>query len=426
MMRASYVPWLHMHQPLVWWKFGKEEKMIGNLEKMFLSNDSDEMWNAGLMFRAYSNPAKYVRLLKKDGYEPKIMLDFSGLLLESLDNFNKEVNVEGEKISRVIQNLKEVMTKFPENIEIAGTAYSHCYFPATPVEDWSYQIEEWRNVFKKLFGNRCLERVKGFWLPEMGVPGFEDRLASLTKAIGEFYDWCILPLEAVEGYEQLSYEKRIQIACEPHSIRYSGSSLPVIFRFPPDVIDQQAGCEANLLYKKSLEAANIFKKVSSKPALIVPASDGENGNVMMNEFFPQTFVPFFQRKMDDKISSMTVSEFLKSFYVSGGEIIPRNDIKLKTVGASWLGGHKSWFEGTKRQEMEDKIHELSRKFHELEMNFEDRAQEKEISDLRKLLLISETSCYVFWNVDFWFNQGEKTMALLERKIQLLNAKKKQF
>jgi hypothetical protein len=413
-----------MHQPLVWWKIGKEEKLIGNLEKMLLSRDSDEVWNAKLMLRAYNNPAKFISLLKKNGYEPKIMLDFSGLLLESLANFEKEVNVEGEKISNVTKNLKEVLTKFPANIEIAGTAYAHCYLPATPVEDWHYQVEEWRNVFKKIFGRKCLERVKGFWLPEMGVPAFEDRLGEMIKVIKEFYDWCILPLEAVEGYEQLSYEKRIQIACQPHLIKYSGYSLPVIFRFPPDVIDQQAGCDANLLYKKSEEATNIFSKVSKKPALIVTASDGENGNVMMNEFFPQTFLPFFQKKVNDKISSMTVSEFLNKFYETNGKIIPKNEIKLKTIGASWVGGHKSWFEGTKRQEMLDKIHALSRKFHEIEMNVESKSIGKEMNDVKRLLLVAETSCYVFWNVDFWFNQGEKTMAVLDKKISLLSSEKR--
>jgi hypothetical protein len=406
-----------MHQPLILLDKGREKRLISNIEKMLLSKDDAEAWNAKLMMRAYNNPAKYIKQLKKDGYEPKIILDFSGILLESLNDFDKEITVDGEKISKIINRLKEVFMKYPSNTEIAGTAYSHCYFPSTPEEDWLYQIEEWRNAFKKIFGNKCLERVKGFWLPEMGVPGFEDKLSKLIKTIKEFYDWFILPLQAVEGYEQLSYEQRINIVCQPHLLKVLNQSLPVVFRIPTDLIDQQAGCDVNCVYENIKKATSIFRKSSSKPALIVPTSDGENGNVMMNEFFPQTFVPFFKKKVDDKICSMTITEFLHKFYEKNNIISPDSEIKLKTIGSSWVGSHKFWLEGTKRQEIMDKIFQISREFHEIEGKIKNK--EAEINDIKRLLLIAETSCYVYWGTEFWFGQGEELINLVHKKIEKL-------
>jgi len=199
-----YVPWLHMHQPLVW----VNGKLISNLYKMLISESQKVRWDAKLIARAYKNPAKYVKILSEGGFSPKIMLDYSGILLESLDELGKkgifdEIEIEGEKVGDIIKTFKEVLRKFPEAIEFAGTAYSHCYFPVTPEQDWILQIEEWRETFKKIFGLNNLKRVKGFWLPEMGVPGYEDKLDKLIKVISEYYEWCILPLQALEGYENL-------------------------------------------------------------------------------------------------------------------------------------------------------------------------------------------------------------------------------
>jgi len=406
-----------MHQPLVW----TNSKPISNLEKMFHSKGHMERWDAKLIARAYKNPAKYVKRLKKGGHKPRIMVDYSGILLESLEylsqkKFFTKARVEGKKIGNIIKSLKEVLNKHPDCIEFAGTAYSHCYFPATPEEDWVYQLDEWKKVFRKLFGKKSLKRVKGFWLPEMGVPGFEDKLSKLIKAVLDAgYEWIILPLQAAEGYEQLSLEKRIQAVCQPHLLKARDQSIPVIFRVPTYFIDQQSGCDTNELYRKAREAAKIFSKISDRPALIVPAGDGENGNVMMNEFFPQTFVPFFKNKIDNKVSSMLVTEFLRKYYTKNGKITPKSKIKLKTLGASWIGSHGSWIEGTRRLKMIKKVERLSKEFSERKRDLKG----KTLEEAKKALLIAETSCYVYWDIDFWFNQGEKALLFAYKKLKTL-------
>jgi len=416
-MKICYVPWLHFHQPLVW----LNNKLTSNLQKILSSKNSREVWNAKLILRAYKNPATYIKKLKKQGYEPKIMLDFSSILLESLKELGEKkilnkIKVEGERIGNIIKLYKEILEKFPNSIEIAGSAYSHCYFPATPEQDWKYQIEEWRNTFKKIFGSKFLEKVKGFWLPEMGVPGFEDKLTKLIKTIKENgYEWLILPLQALKGYERLSLNERITVACQPHLLKIGKESIPVIFRIPTYFIDQQSGCEAEELYRKVLDAGEIFSKKSKKPALVVPASDGENGNVMMNEFFPKTFVPFFKKKLN-KVFSFTITEFLNKYY---SEI--KSEIKIKTLGASWVHTHRFWLEGTRRMEMVKKIKELSKDFSKLKRSLEGKrltkGQKNYFEEIKKNLLIAETSCYVYWGDDFWFDQGDRQISFTHKKIK---------
>lgn len=406
-----------MHQPLVWLRANKEENLVSNLQKMLLSKDSREAWDGKLIARAYKNPAKYVKQLKKEGYDPKIMLDFSGVLLESLVELGKnkvfdEIEVEGERIGDIIKLFREVLNEFSSSIEVAGTAYSHCYFPATPEEDWIYQIEEWQATYKKIFGREALERVKGFWLPELGIPGFEDKLVKLIRVLNDAgYEWLILPLQAVEGYEHLSYEERIQVACQPHMLKIKDQAIPVIFRFPSYIIDQQAGCEAKEVYDKAKHVGKIFK--SKKPALLVPACDGENGNVMMNEFFPKTFVPFFKERVNNSIGSLTVSEFLDKFYKKNGKFDIKSEIKVKIFGASWVDTHKFWLEGTRRMEMVKKIEELSKRFHSIKERLKGKSL---LEEVKRALLIAETSCYVYWGTDFWFDQGEKAIEFANRKM----------
>ena len=404
-MKAVYLPWLHMHQPMV---FSEDNEIIGNLEKMFSSEDSRDQWDARLMVMAYRNPAFWVRNLEDEGKHPRVAVDFSGILLENLEKTRRlfsEMDVDGNVIGDVIGLWKRVLHEFPNSIEFAGTAYAHCYFPVTPEEDWEYQIDFWRNVFRSLFGAEQIERVKGFWLPEMGVPAAEglDRLVKLLRSRG--YEWLILPIEAVKRERTLTFEEQVETFCQPHVLRTEGGEMNVIFRPKYNFIDQQAGCDSNGAYNKCLEAARISEKSGRKcPALVVPASDGENGNVMMNHFFPDTFIPFFREKQNNEVSSMTITQYLK-------EYPPDSEIQLEDVGGSWLGTHSHWSSGDRRLEMKRKIEELSNRFHSC------HRKASRNNEALKALLLAETSCYVYWNSSFWFDQGEKMIKFAYEKME---------
>jgi hypothetical protein len=404
-MKAVYLPWLHMHQPMV---FDGNDEIIGNLENMLSSDDSRDQWDGRLMARAYRNSAFWVRNLEAEGKHPRVAVDFSGILLESLKKMNgliSQKDVDGNVIGDVIELWRQVLHEFPDSVEFSGTAYAHCYFPVTPEEDWENQVDFWRKVFCSLFGPEPTERVKGFWLPEMGVPA-ADRLGGMVRLLKKKgYEWLILPIEAVKAEKTLSYEKHVEIFCQPHILRTEGEEMTAIFRPKYDFIDQQAGCDANGVYNKCIDAARISEKAGRKcPALIVPASDGENGNVMMNQFFSDTFIPFFREKADEKVSSMTITQYLK-------EYPPDSEIELQNVGGSWLGGHSQWGGGDRRIEMKKKIEELSRRFHERQ------TEASRSEEALKALLLAETSCYVYWNSDFWFDQGEKMVEFAYRQME---------
>jgi hypothetical protein len=401
-----------MHQPLVW----HNKKLTSNLEMMLESGNNDVKWNAILMSRAYKNPAKYIEKLNKGGFDPKIMLDFSGILLESFKQLAKKfkkIEVDGQKIGDIIKLYKQVLKKDPSSMEFAGTAYSHCYFPVTPERDWEWQIEEWKRTFKKLFGNKSLKSVKGFWLPEMGIPGEEDKLVKLIKILKKYgYEWIILPIEAVEGEKEMSQEERLIMTSQPHTLSVKNECITVILRARYDFLDQQAGCDANCVYEKCSKVIDLFKK-NKKPALIVPASDGENGNVMLNEFFSQTFVPFFKEKIDEKVSSLTITEFLNEYY----DQKITSTIKLKGIGGSWIGGHKQWTEGDERLRVIKKIEKISKKIHEINPKKLDKESKRLYDQIKWLLLISETSCYTYWGTSFWFSQWEKVNSLLTKYLE---------
>jgi hypothetical protein len=400
-MKSFWVPWLHMHQPLVF----IDDKLESNLKKMLLSKDSKENWDAKLIARAYKNPAIYVEKLAK--FDPKIVLDFSGILLESLNQlsgFLEDVYVGEEKIGNIIESYKIVLRKYSDAIEFAGSAYSHCYFPVTPERDWRWQIEEWQNVFSSIFGKSQLKKVKGFWLPEMGVPSYGDKLSNLIKILRDFgYEWLILPLFSVKDYYKLTYEQRISLITKPFNLKVNNQEITVIFSAPYYFIDQQAGVSASYIYEQCIKASEFSK---DKPALVITASDGENGNVMMNEFFPKTFTEFHTKVKDDKVSSILVSEFLEKFYK--GEKLDEVDLNL--LGASWIGGHERWIWGEKRSAIAKKVDEVSKMINE-------RVDEKNFKELLRLLLIAETSCYVYWGIDYWFSQGERVLKILKKKVE---------
>lgn len=404
-MKAVYLPWLHMHQPMV---FAEDNKIIGNLEKMLSSDDSRDQWDGRLIARAYRNPAFWVRNLEQEGRHPRMAVDFSGLLLESLEKMSRlqtVKDVDGNAIGEIIKLWGQVLKDFPDSFEFAGTAYAHCYFPLTPEQDWEPQVDFWKKVFSSLLGPGPGQRVKGFWLPEMGVPP-QEKIGSLVELLrNKGYEWLILPTEAVKTEKTLTYEQHVGIFSQPHILRTEKGEITVIFRPKYDFIDQQAGCDAAGVYNKCIEAARLSEKTGRKgPAILVPASDGENGNVMMNHFFSDTFIPFFREKTDEKVFSMTITQYIE-------EYPPTNEIELQSVGGSWLGTHSQWSAGDRRLKMREEIEQLSRDFYEWQ------AKNPRNENVLRALLTAETSCYVYWNSDFWFEQGERMIKFAYQQME---------
>lgn len=399
---AVFVPWLHMHQPPIW----VGDRLTGNLEKMLNGEpNSEEQWNAQWFAQAYKNPARYVEILTHEGHSPRIMVDYSGVLLEELARLStgifNHLHVDGEVMGDVIGLWRRVLSNYPDAVEFAGTAYSHCYFPATPERDHKGQIMEWRRVFANLFGQDALSRVRGFWPPEMGMTGNPAealRFIRLLKKCG--YEWIILPnsaLEHPEGWSVPALENRVHWLV----VEAGGESERIlcVVRDTDMGIRQQSGhnvdgCINDIRYRgKVLQDAEV-------PPLIVPTSDGENGNVMMFEYFRNTFAPMFRNSNCwQDVEFMTVSRYLDQYLQNG----PSTEVKLKPTGGSWIGGHQSWNEGDRRQRVLMAVEQLSQ-------DYNLAVQEKRMDSYQLPLLLCETSCYVYWNSDFWFDQADRCVA----------------
>jgi hypothetical protein len=404
-----------MHQPPIVVETDSNSVILGNLEKMLDGpQNSEESWNAQWYALAYKNPARFAKLLKSEGYEPRMMVDYSGVLLEEMAKLSangkfEHLDVGGEKLGDVIGLWREVLEEYPETIEFAGTAYSHCYFPATPERDAEAQIMEWRRVFAELFGEKALSRVRGFWLPEMGMTGDAAealRFIRLLKKCG--YEWLILPnaaLERPEGWSTPELENRVhRLVVESEG---ESEEILCVVRDTDMGIRQQSGQNAEGCINDIRYRGQVLREAGSKiPPLVVPTSDGENGNVMMFEYFKNSFAPLF-RDRHPEIEFMTVSEYIDA-YVAGGVL---TEVRLKPTGGSWIGGHQSWEEGDLRQRVLVAVEQLSRDYAEIE------AAGKLSPEQKRALLLCETSCFVYWGSDFWAQQADKFIGRAREAIR---------
>ncbi len=408
---AVFVPWLHMHQPPIWIGEGRESRLVGNLEKMLNGpENSEERWNAQWFARAYQNPARHARTLIQEGYAPRIMLDYSGVLLEELarlshDGTFERCIVEGEPIGDLISQLRDVLQTYPEAIEFAGTAYSHCYFPATPERNFEAQVREWRRVYAQLFGKAALARVRGFWLPEMGMMGEGElaiRFLRLLKRCG--YEWLILPRAALArptGWSDPELENRVHwLVVEAGGER---EQMLCVVRDTETGIRQQSGQNAEGCIGDARYRGSVLSP-SGLPALVVPTSDGENGNVMMFEFFPNTFAPLFRCAAQwPDIAFMTVSEYLDSYLADG----PQTEVRLGTIGGSWIGDHQSWNAGDLRRRVLVAVEQLSADYAQIAQG--GRLTGEALAEAERAVLLCETSCFVYWNSTFWAEQAERCL-----------------
>ncbi|MDJ0557103.1 MAG: glycoside hydrolase [Microcoleaceae cyanobacterium MO_207.B10] len=396
---AIFVPWLHMHQPPIW----SNGQLIGNLEKMLNGTpNSEEHWNAQWFAQAYKNPARYAKQLTAEGYQPRMIVDYSGVLLEEMAKLSKNgtfsnLHVDGEAMGDVISLWREILNDYPDTIEFTGSGYSHCYFPATPERNHEAQIMEWRRVFADLFGEEALSRVRGFWPPEMGItgnPGEALRFIRLLKKCG--YEWIILPnaaLEHPEGWSTPELENRVHwlvVESEGESER-----ILCVVRDTDMGIRQQSGQNADGCIN---DVRYRGKEVGTKPpALVVPTSDGENGNVMMFEYFKNSFAPLFrERDRWSDVGFMTVSQYIDTYLTEG----PTTEVRLKSTGGSWIGGHQQWQEGDLRQQVLAAVEQLSQDYAKIVESGKGSAEKT------RILLFCETSCFVYWGSDFWADQAK--------------------
>jgi hypothetical protein len=419
-IEAVYVPWLHMHQPDLWWDFGQGNRLMGNLERMLaFAPDTLEHNLASTFCAAYKNPAIYARRSRDEGVCSRIVLDFSGTLLRSLAVLSEggildRISAGGETVGNIVQAYRDTLARCEDRIEIAGSTFFHCYLPTTPDEDIPGQIEAWREQFGRMFGQRALSRVRGFWPPEMGIFGDEERLAMLIRTLRRYgYQWILVPRSAVRAPQNFSTAR---IENLPHWIEARDGlrreRMVAIVRDTEFSLRQEKGISAReivngLRYRARMLAADGV----GAPALAVGVCDGENSSFIRNEFFQETFLALGREALfEPGITSMTISEYLAAYFPDG----PKTTVTIRPEGGSRIGGHAGWQEGERRRRIIREIHDLSRRLHDLEKRVRSRRKHStaildDIARARMAVWNCGTSCYVAWGTEFWFGQAWQSL-----------------
>ena len=433
---------LHMHQPTI--PAGKNGKLISNLQYMFDNISEGDNHNAEPFSQCYKRLGEIIPSLIDQGYDPKIMLDYSGNLLWGIEQMGRE---------DILSSLKLLTCdkKLHTHVEWLGTFWSHAVASSTPPSDFKLQITAWQHHFSALFGEEALGRVKGFSLPEMHLPNHPDDLFQLISALRECgYKWVMVQEDSVENLDgSILRDKQKYI---PNILKAKGSNGDTISIL--SLIKTQ-GSDTKLVgqmqpYYQALGQCKQTLGQRTIPTLVSQIADGENGGVMMNEF-PQAFIQAIKKVGTKTNKGKTIAingseylDFLEKLNINQDNYpqiqavdqhkiwkkitgpVTQNTVKeaiaeledqdqsISFSGASWTND-LSWEDGYKN--VLEPISKLSSLFHKtfdhLVIQNPTITKTHSYKEALLYLLLLETSCFRYWGQGKWtqyartiFEKGE--------------------
>ncbi|MDO8602736.1 MAG: glycosyl hydrolase family 57 [Candidatus Omnitrophota bacterium] len=422
---------LHMHQPII--PAGGEDlrtaKLISNLQYMMEHQNTGDNHNAPVFLNCYTRISDFIRELSSQGKDPRIMLDYSGNLLWGLKDMGEE---------KVLENLKLVTCdkKYYNYVEWLGTMWSHAVVSSTPVPDIRLHIQEWREHFASIFGQKALERVKGFSAPEMHLPIHPDVCFEYIKALKECgYKWLMVQEHTIENLDGTPVRR----PHFPHKLvakNSLGEKIEIIAVIKTQGSDNKLIGQMQPYYEAKGLGNEKYCGVDLPP-FVAQIGDGENGGVMMNEF-PNMYKIVFQEIGREGVVSMNATEYLEfvknsglkenSFmpvqpisqariwefikgYSPGAADMAIEKAKQKYPGfslekASWTND-KDWVSGYK--DIMDPITRLSAAFHKKFDNEIVRGRLQTVPYRKALLylLLSQTSCFRYWGTGAWTDYAKE-------------------
>ncbi len=427
-INSAFALALHMHQPLI--PAGGPElrtaRVISNLQWMLDKPDSGDNHNAGVFLWCYRRMGAFVPQLLDEGFQPRIMLEYSGTLLYGLRQMG--ANDVLDALARITGD-----ERYRQAVEWLGCPWGHAVAPSTPVQDYRLHVEAWQHHFAALFGLDALRRVRGFSPAEMALPNQPDVAYAFVKTLIDCgYQWVLVQEHTIEQpngqapqhrhlpHRLVCTNSRGDTATITAVIKTQGSDTKLIGQMQPYA-------EAKGLSRLDLAGKPI-------PPLVTQIADGENGGVMMNEF-PARYFEVIGECSGSLTPIMNVTEYLERLESVGvhendlpviqplfqariwermvpgdgperlAEVIKQlraQDGRFHMEGGSWTN-NLSWIQGY------DKVlvpmERASSLFHQRITASGIQSFDPRYRNALFHLLTAQTSCYRYWGQGIWTDYG---------------------
>jgi hypothetical protein len=422
-LSAVFAVALHMQQPLI--PAGgadvRHADLISNLDYMMRNPGTGDNHNAMVFADCYGRMGDIIPELVREGRNPRIMLDYSGVLFYGLRNMGR---------GDILERLRGITCdpQLRRHVEWLGTMWGHAVASSTPLPDLKLHMRAWQQHFASIYGWEALGRVRGFSPPEMHLPNHPDAAFEYIKALRECgFRWLLVQehtVETVDGQgvreRHLPHRLLAKNSCGEEAsiiaiIKTQGSDTKLVAQMQPYY-------EAQTLQRREIGGISI-------PQIVTQIGDGENGGVMMNEF-PSGYRQAVRRFGTEGVVNVNVTEYLEMIEAAGvrdtmlpalrpihqGRVlarikkwepgaadkavaeIQREQPHFNLEGGSWTN-NISWVRGY--ENVLTPMNRLSARFHEV---LDHRTFDKNGQPYRNALfhlLTSQTSCFRYWGLGVW-------------------------
>jgi hypothetical protein len=385
--------------------------------------------NAPLFQWCYKRMGEFIPQLIHEGKEPRVMLEYSGVLLHGLRKMGA---------NDVIDSLKTITCNhdYRHAVEWLGCPWGHAVAPSTPVYDYRLHVKAWQHHFAALFGLEALGRIRGFSPSEMALPNNPDVAYEFVKTLKDCgYLWILVQEHTVEQPENGWGPEKKHIPYLLKCTNSQGDSQSIIAIIKTQGSDTKIVAQMQPYYEaKGLSRWQLGGR--DVPPLVTQIADGENGGVMMNEFPAKYFEVCREASWSD-VPLLNVTEYLEHLIAAGmkeedfpviqplmqkriwdrfkmgegpekmGQVIEelkKEDGSFHMEGGSWTN-NISWIKGY--ENVLGPMEKVSSLFYEKVIKPEIPSHEYRYKNALFHLMSSQTSCYRYWGQGLWTDYGRE-------------------
>ncbi|GAK48920.1 hypothetical protein U14_00131 [Candidatus Moduliflexus flocculans] len=430
-IRSACAIALHMQQPLI--PAGGDDLhtagIISNLQYMMEHQGIGDNHNAAVFHWCYKRMGDFLPQLFNEGKQPRVMLEYSGVLLHGLRKMG---------LHDVFDNLKRITCdpNYRHGVEWLGCTWGHAVAPSTPVQDFRLHVKAWLHHFAAIFGLEAVSRIRGFSPAEMALPNHPDVAYEFVKTLKECgYQWVLVQEHTVERPDKGWGPENKHL---PHRLictNSKGESISIIAIIKTQGSDTKLVAQMQPYYEaKSLSRWKIGAK--EVPPLVTQIADGENGGVMMNEF-PGKYMDAVRECAGSDVPLVNATEYLEYLFSLGItekdlpelqplkqkqiwdnmkpgdgpeklanviEKLKKEDHTFHMDGGSWTN-NISWVKGY--DNVLGPMEKVSSLFNEKVLKAGIAPSEHRYRNALFHLLASQTSCYRYWGQGIWTDYGQE-------------------